>query len=253
MKNAIKYLVLGASSIICFVMLVLMVALLLDIGSLSYPATLILPMISYALFIGGFVMLTVWAFKFSSNKEHKNFLIISLAVFLASAVVFLSAKIINPIISETKDIYFDFTTNEIVNELKTCSIDFTQISVVDDEDKNIKTYISTRDAFTTDNEENYATMHYSIVCNKKTDEVLSVSCNIDKNSTKATERFFYNLFAIASSIDPSEDTDAITKSIINENAEIDGVYVGNQYMITAYILGNDYHAYIIPTENTKGD
>ncbi len=102
MKNAVKYLVLGISCVVCFVVLFLMVALLLDIGNLSYPTTLILPMISYGVFIGGFVMLTIWAFKFSNNKEHKTFLIISLSVFLVSAVVFITAQIVNPIIVETK-------------------------------------------------------------------------------------------------------------------------------------------------------
>lgn len=252
MKNAVKYLVLSISCVVCFVVLVLMVGLLCDIKDLSHPTTLILPMISFALLIGGFVMLTIWAFKFSNHKTHIKFLIISLSVFLASAVVFISANIVNPIISEKKDVGFDFTANEIIEELKICSIDFTPITVVDDDTHNIKTYTSKDDVYTADNEENSTLLHYSICCNKKTDKVQSISYSIDRNSAKAAERFFYHLFSIVSSIDPTENTESIIKKIINGTGEIDGLYIGNRFMVNAYCLVNDYHAYIVPIENTEG-
>lgn len=253
MKNAIKYLVLSISCVICFVALVLMVGLLCDIKDLSHPTTLILPMISFTLLIGGFVMLTIWAFKFSNNKDHKTILIISLSVFLASVVVFISARIISPIISEKKDVYFDFTTTEIIEDLKICSIGVKPITVVDADTHNIKTYTSKDDIYTTDNEGNFALMHYSICCNKETDKVQSVSYFIDKNSVRATERFFYHLFSVVNSIDPTVNTKDLTKAIISDSTEIDGAYIGNRFMVNVYCLGNDYHAYIMPNENTKGD
>lgn len=249
MKNAIKYLVLGISCVVCFVVLVLMVALLCDIGSLAYPATLILPMISYALFIGGFVMFTIWAFKFSNNKEHKTFLIISLAVFLASVIVFLSAKIVNPIISaEPETEYFDFTKAEFANEFEMCSIGLTPLDVIDAEKTNekIAVYTSKNDAFTTDNNEDYATAHYRIVYNDITGKVASISYNIDKNSPNATERFYYHLFVIAQTIDPNEDTDTITEAIVNDSGELDGLYVGEKLIVTAFSHNEDKYAYITP-------
>lgn len=148
---------------------------------------------------------------------------------------------------------FDFTETEIVSELESCLIDFVQMAVVDDKDKNIVSYISTDDVFTTDNEEVYASMHYSIVCNKTTDEVQSISYFIDKNSTKAAERFFYHLFSIASSIDPNADSDTMADAIESDNGDVDGLYFGNNFTVSAYCIGDDYHAYFTPTKDTKGE
>ena len=254
MKNAVKYLVLGVSCVICFVMLVLMVALLLDIGSLTYPATLILPMISYTLFIGGFILLTVWAFKFSSDKPHKTFLIISLSVFLVSTLVFISANIVNPIISTPKEkVCFDFTSTDLADRLLGYSIDLTSIDETDSKNEKSKIFISQKDIYTNDEDVIYPSVHYNLTCDKLSDEVQSVSCYIDSDTPNATERFFFHLFAIASSIDASVDTREISKSIITDNGDIEGVYIGEQFIANVYCLSDEYHAYIKPTENTKGD
>lgn len=101
MKNAVKYLVLSISCIICFVVSVVEVVLLLDMKNLSCPETLIVPSISYVLLIIGLIMLTVWAFKFSNNKQHKMFLIISLCLLISSVVVFQLGRIVNAKMTES--------------------------------------------------------------------------------------------------------------------------------------------------------
>ena len=257
MKNAIKYLVLSISCVICFVVLVLMVALLLDIESLSYPATLILPMISYALFIGGFVMLTIWAFKFSNNKAHKTFLIISLSVFLASAVVFLSAKIVNPIISEEPETEcFDFSYPEIISNLKECQIDFSNLLIIDGSETGEKTatYDSISDIFNTDKTNLDESIKYFFSYDDKTDKLTSFFFNINRGSTKVAERYLYHIYSIAEYIEPDINTEDIANTIINELKEDEGaIYEGENFILYAFLNEDNFTAMFKPIKDTKGE
>lgn len=254
MKNAVKYLVLSISCVICFVVLVLMVALLCDIGNLSYPATLILPMISYALFIGGFVILTIWAFKFSSNKEHKTFLIISLSVFLASAVVFLSAKIVNPIISQqSKTECFDFTNTEFITLLnEKYDIGLNSVTVIDSKEKGSKIATYTCDAGNDIDE----MVHYSVQYDEITDNVSYISFFFDKNIDDVEEAltlYYTHIGAIAKTIEPTVDIGAIYDEIINGfKGDNFAIYEGVNFGLNAMCDDEYYHASFAPLENVKG-
>ena len=218
MKKAIKYLVLSASSIICFGLFVVMVSLLIDIGSLSYPATLILPLVSYSLFISGLIVLTIWAFKFSSEKVHKTFLFISLGLLIASIGVYHSAKIVNPIISEKPKeesvVFFDFTKTEFVSGLSDWGITLTPFADLNDEENNgkIATY-----TFSTENDTLDTMMHYQVHYNEDTERVSYISFSFDKNFmgelSSARTRFRYHISTIAQIITPSADIDEIYEKI----------------------------------------
>lgn len=221
MKNAVKYIVLSISSVICFVLLFIMAALLLDIGSLSYPATLILPMISAAVFISGFVMLTIWAFKFSNNKDHKNYLIISLSVFLLSVGVFVAARIVNPIISEgnteeEQTTYFDFTVTEFVDVLG--DEYFTHLTYIDtvtlDDGSTVNSYTFGSPS------DSYAPMvHYSITYDKQTEKVSRVWLTIDKDfetdtSDSGLVHYLIHVDAVSRTIESDIDTDSLMGEIV---------------------------------------
>ena len=100
MKKAVKYIVLSVSCIATFLVLLLMTLLLVDSKNLTNPATLILPMISFLVLIAGFIMITIWGFKFSNDKNHKQFLIIALCIFVASVLLFAVSKATNSAMKE---------------------------------------------------------------------------------------------------------------------------------------------------------
>ena len=254
MKNAIKYLVLSISCVICFVVLVLMVALLLDISSLSYPATLILPMISYALFIGGFVMLTIWAFKFSNNKEHKTFLIISLVVFLVSVVVFLSAKIVNPIISEEHETEcFDVTVTEFADTLEyVCGANLLPIADIDAKERGTK--IATYTCSTGNDGEKL--IHYMVHYDETTENVSYISFFFEKNIAdieKTLTLYYTHIGAIAKIIEPTVDIGAIYDEISNVNGINEGLdgwatYKTEEFYMSASCDDTYFHANFTPIE-----
>lgn len=220
MKKAVKYLVLSISSVICFVVLFFMAALLLDIGSLSYPATLILPLISAAVFISGLVVLTIWAFRFSNNKSHIKFLIISLSVFLLSAGVFVAARIVNPIISEgnteeEQPTYFEFTVTEFVDTLgDEYFTHLTYIATVPLDDGSIvNTY-----THGSPSDSSAPMVHYQITYDETTEKVSHVSFFLDKNfktdiSNLALTHYFIHVGIVSSVIEPDIDAEALMDEI----------------------------------------
>lgn len=264
MKNAIKYLVLGISCVICFVVLVLMVALLGDIGNLSYPATLILPMLSYSMLIGGLVVLTIWAFKFSNNKAHKTFLIISISLLIASTLFYVSAKIVNPIIS-AEDVpesfssttpekeTFDFTPAEITDELKTNRlIDFTALDIVENKEKaeKIATFSSITDIFNSDEGNIDAMIHYQFNYDDTTYKVSYLSIFMYRNSTAAAERYLYHIYSIARCLDPNTNTDEITTAIENGFNDNDfAIYKGKNFELKASRSKEYFNASFTPIKN----
>ncbi len=269
MKNAVKYLVLSISCVICFVLSVIEVALLLDMKNLSYPATLIVPTISYVIFIAGLVMLTVWAFKFSNNQQHKLILIISLGLLVASIVVFMLGKIVNAKITEapkaeTAEVseteYFDFDATTLVSEIEKSNVDLTAVSIVDNEETGEKTatYTSQKDTYTTDENVDYPPMHYLVTYDGTTEKVSFIYFFIDINSENAYKRFFSHIYNTVLSIesfsmDYGEDW-AELGEIENKltNGDQNFTYRGDEFFL--YASKNDKHLSVSFTPNqTKGE
>lgn len=260
MKKAVKYLVLSISSVICFVVLFFMAALLLDIGSLSYPATLILPLISAAVFISGMVVLTIWAFRFSNNKSHIKFLIISLSVFLLSAGVFVAARIVNPIISEgnteeEQTTYFDFTVTEFVDTL--WDEGFIHLSYFDtvplDDGSVVNTYTNGNTS-----DSSAPMVHYLITYDKQTEKVSHISFFLNKDfetdaSSSALVHYLLHVDAVSRTIESDIDTATLFDEIVqgfSENELDSNTVFCEREKFTIIALENDsyYDASFAPSD-----
>lgn len=159
-------------------------------------------------------------------------------------------------IEEAETKYFDFTPREIINELEECLIDFTPMGVVDNEEKaeQIATYSSITDVFNFDKDDIDAMIHYMFTCDDTTHKVSHISFFMDRNSTKAAERYLYHIFSIAQSIDPNANTDEISTAIENGFNDYDfAIYEGKNFKLHASRSGEYFNASFTPIENTKGD
>lgn len=128
--------------------------------------------------------------------------------------------------------HFDFTAKEIVSNLEEYLIEFTAFGVVDNEEKTekIATYSSITDIFNTDKNNLDAMIHYQFVYDYTTDKVSYISFFLDRNSTKATERYLYHIDAIAEVIDPNVDTDDISTTMEKGFNEYDfAIYKGKNF------------------------
>ncbi len=97
MRKAVKYVVLGVSCVVCALVLYVMFALLAGIGELSNPLSLMLPILAFCALIVGCILLTIWAFKFSDDKEHKKALLLAVIVLFSGILLFPVSSIVNGI------------------------------------------------------------------------------------------------------------------------------------------------------------
>ena len=159
-------------------------------------------------------------------------------------------------IEEAEIKYFDFTPAEIVGDLENWLIDFTPMGVVDNEEKaeTIATYSSITDVFNTNKDDVGAMIHYMFNCDEVTDKVSRIYFFMDKNSTKATERYLYHIDSIALSIDPNANTDDIFDAIEKGFNEFDfAIYEGESFELHASQHDKYYNVSFTPIENAKGE
>lgn len=184
----------------------------------------------------------------------KSFII----MLLVSAIVFTGCGAKNEEAKEeTKTEYFDFTATEIVNKVSTdWLIDFTPITVVDNEEKieKIATFNSITDVFNTDKDDIDAMIHYQFHYDDTTHKVSYISFFMDRNSTKAAERYLYHIDAIALSIDPNANTDNIFDAIEKGFNDYDfAIYKGENFELYASRSDEYFNVSFTPIANTKGD
>lgn len=158
---------------------------------------------------------------------------------------------------ETETKYFDFTPADITDELKTNSlIDFTPMGVVENKEKaeKIATFSSITDVFNTDKNDIDAMIHYQFNYDDTVYKVSHISFFMDRNSTKAAERYLYHIFSIAQSIDPNANTDEISTAIENGFNDYDfAIYEGENFELNASRSDDFFNVSFTPIENTKGD
>ena len=178
MKKAVKYIVLSVSCIATFFVLLLMTLLLVDSKNLTNPTTLILPVVSFSVLIVGFIMITIWGFKFSDEKNHKQFLIIALCIFVASALLFAVSKATNSAMKESaaeKNLYFDVTEKQLLNEMNEfCGEPLINIARTDstsNPDMGISAYLNPHDT------PNGNRVHYNFTYSKETNMLETIIIN----------------------------------------------------------------------------
>ena len=152
--------------------------------------------------------------------------------------------------------YFDFTPTEIVSELEDCLIDFTPMGVVDNEEKaeKIATYSSQTDVFNTNKDDIDAMIHYQFNYDDTTHKVSHISFFMDRNSTKAAERYLYHIYSIASCIDPTADTDEISAAITKGFNELDfAIYKGKCFELGVGRNDEFFTVSFTPIKNSKSE
>lgn len=128
--------------------------------------------------------------------------------------------------------YFDFSHTEIVSMLEDSLIDFTPVSIFDNEDKTekIATYTSITDVFNTDKSNIGAMIHYQFNYNDTTNKVSYIHFFMDRNETKAAERYLYHIYSIAECVDPNVNTDDISTTMEKGFNEYDfAIYKGKNF------------------------
>lgn len=155
---------------------------------------------------------------------------------------------------EEEKLYFDFSHTEIVSNLEDSLIDFTPVSVFDNEDKTekIATYTSITDVFNTDKSNIDAMIHYQFNYDDETDKVSYIHFFMDRNETKAAERYLYHIYSIAECIEPNVNTDDITATMEKGFNEYDfAIYKGKNFELNVSRSEEYFNASFTPTK--KGE
>lgn len=133
---------------------------------------------------------------------------------------------------EEEKLSFDFSHTEIVSNLEEWLIDFALIGVYDGKEKpeKIATYTSITDVFNTDKSNIDAMIHYQFTYDDTTDKVSYIHFFMDRNETKAAERYLYHIYSIAEYIEPSVNTDDISATMEKGFNEYDfAIYKGKNF------------------------
>lgn len=157
---------------------------------------------------------------------------------------------------EEEKLYFDFSHTEIVSNLEEYLIDFTARGIVDGEVKaeKIATYTSITDVFNADKNDVDAMIHYLFTYDDTTKKVSYISFFMDRNATKAAERYLYHITAIAECIEPNINSDDIFKVIENGFNEYDfAIYEGKTFELNVSRSEEFFNASFTPIKNTKGE
>ncbi len=101
MKKAVKYIVLSISCVACAFIVFIMAGLLLDIGNLLNPLTLLVPMLAFMVLLASFILFTVWGFKFSNNKPHVTPFVVAISLFAGSFLLFAIGNVVNNAMEHT--------------------------------------------------------------------------------------------------------------------------------------------------------
>lgn len=174
--------------------------------------------------------------------------VLSVALLVASVLLSGCSTKVEPEQNNEKE-YFDFSTSEFIGNLDEWVIGLTPMGGFDSEDgtEKIASYTSSNDAFTTDIENDYSFIHYSIVSDAATNKVSSISFFLDRKSVNADVSLFYHLSCIAEIIDENEELDNIAEDIVNDDRELEGIYEGERLKVFAFNSDEYYTIYITPT------
>ena len=99
--KALKFILIPVVSITSLFCIILIASFIGDIGTISHPATVILPLITLFTFLTGTIMLTVWSCLWNQNNNRKKLLKISSIITAFSIVVLFISSPINRMIVES--------------------------------------------------------------------------------------------------------------------------------------------------------
>ena len=84
MKNAVKYIVLSIASMVCMLVVLVITGLIVGVHPMASPAYMFVPTLGHIALFAAMVLFTVWSFRFSDGKPHRNMLILSVCTLALS-------------------------------------------------------------------------------------------------------------------------------------------------------------------------